>query len=487
MFNLFMKGGIVMETENTKSDKTPSAIMEFRLLESKNDYKELLKLQDLGRILYNACLGESLRRLNLVKNHKLYKETIAIPKDTKENKTKRKENFKFLNEKYGFKNSSVQSFAVKCKNESKFLNQLGVHVIQKIATTAFRAVQKVAFGKAKKVKFKKKGEFISLEGKNNETFLRYSNAFALIGDMTIKCKIRKNDPYFKHFLKHRIKFCRLVSRKFNNKYKFFLQVVFEGNPYEKVKLGDKHSSLDIGPSTIAKVNSENATLKRFCEDIVFNDIEIKKLQKKASRKLRLANPQNYTVGGAVKKGAKKWIRTNNYIKLQNKIADMKRRQAYRRKQLHGEEVNKIIRESYKVSTEKLSYKAFQKLYGKSVASFAPAQFEKRLNDRLKLLGGEFISIHTYTTKLSQTCICGNVKKKKLSERIHRCEECGLVMQRDLLSAYLGLFVTKNGKTLKIKEAYKNYKNYEPILNSCIDNLKEVKKIDKSKIHSTFGI
>lgn len=180
-----------MATEKSlnKKEKTPSAIMEFRLLESKKDYKELLKLQDLGRILYNACLGESLKRLNLVKNDDLYKETITIPKDTKEEKEQRKENFKFLNEKYGFKNSSIQSFAVKCKNESKFIDKLGVHVIQKIATTAFRAVQKVAFGKSKKVKFKRKGDFVSLEGKNNSTFLRYSNAFALIGDMIIKCKM----------------------------------------------------------------------------------------------------------------------------------------------------------------------------------------------------------------------------------------------------------------------------------------------------------
>lgn len=244
MFNLFKKGGIAVETKNSsdKKKKTPSAIIEFRLLENQKDYKELLKLQDLGRILYNACLGESLRRLKLVKAHKLYKETIAIPKDTKENKDKRNLNFKFLNNKYGFTNASIQSFAVKCKNKSKFLNQLGVHVIQKLATRAFHAVQKVAFGKAKKVKFKKKGDFVSLEGKNNTTFLRYSNAFALIGDMTIKCKIRKNDPYFEHFLKHRIKFCRLVSRRFNNKYKFFLQVVFEGSPYKKVKLGDSHTS-----------------------------------------------------------------------------------------------------------------------------------------------------------------------------------------------------------------------------------------------------
>ena len=478
-----------METENLKNNKetTPSAIMEFRLLESQKDYKKLLKLQDLGRILYNACLGESLRRLKLVKSHKLYKETIAIPKDTKENKDKRKENFKKLNDKYGFTNASIQSFAVKCKNESKFLNQLGVHVIQKIATTAFRAVQKVAFGKAKKVKFKRKGEFITLEGKNNTTFLRYSNAYALIGDMTIKCKIRKNDPYFEHFLKHRIKFCRLVSRKFNNKYKFFLQVVFEGKPYEKVKLGDSHTSIDVGPSTIAKVNDKGATLKRFCEDIVFNDKEIKKLQRKASKKLKLANPQNYDEKGAVKKGSKKWNKSNSYIKLENKIADMRRRQAYHRKQLHGKEVNLIIRESRKVSAEKLSYKAFQKLYGKSVASFAPSQFITRLKDKLKLLGGEFQEIHTYTTKLSQTCICGNVKKKKLSERTHKCEECGLVMQRDLLSAYLGLFITKNGKKLKVKEAKKNYKNYEPILNKCIEDLKELKKTNPSKVYSTFGI
>ena len=213
---------------SSKKENTPSSIHELTLIVNKSEYKELVKLQELGRILYNACHGESLRRLKLVKQDKFYKETIAIPKDTSENKKLRSNNFKLLNEKYGFKNSSIQSFAVKCKNESKFLDQLGVHVVQKIATTAFRAVQKIAFGKAKKVKFKRKGELVSLEGKNNSTFLKYSNGYALIKDLTLKCKLRKNDKHFEHFLKHRIKYCRLVSRKFKNKYKFFLQVVYEG-------------------------------------------------------------------------------------------------------------------------------------------------------------------------------------------------------------------------------------------------------------------
>ena len=296
---------------SSKKESTPSSVHELTLMVNQTEYKELVKLQDLGRILYNACLGESLRRLKMVKQDKFYKETVAIPKDTSENKKLRTENFKILNDRYGFKNSSIQSFAVKCKNESKFLDQLGVHVVQKIATTAFKAVQKIAFGKAKKVRFKKKGELVSLEGKNNSTFLRYSNGYALIKDLTLKCKLRKNDKYFEHFLKHRIKYCRLVSRKFKNKYKFFLQVVYEGKPYQKVQLGDSHTALDIGPSTIAKVNDKNATLKRFCEDIVFSHKEISKLQRKASRKLRLSNPQNYDKGGAVIKGCRIELRQMN--------------------------------------------------------------------------------------------------------------------------------------------------------------------------------
>lgn len=60
------------------------------------------------------------------------------------------------------------------------------------------------------------------------------------------------------------------------------------------------------------------------------------------------------------------------------------------------------------------------------------------------------------------------------------------MQRDLFSAYLGLFVTKSN-SLSTKKALKNYKNYEPILNKCIEDLKKEKATNPSKIYSTFGI
>ena len=49
---------------------------------------------------------------------------------------------------------------------------------------------------------------------------------------------------------------------------------------------------------------------------------------------------------------------------------------------------------------------------------------------------------TKTTKLSQTCQCGSVKKKNLSDRIHQCN-CGIICQKDLYSAFLAKFMDEN--------------------------------------------
>jgi transposase len=82
------------------------------------------------------------------------------------------------------------------------------------------------------------------------------------------------------------------------------------------------------------------------------------------------------------------------------------------------------------------------MFGKSIGAKAPGLFIELLKYKIKLNStkGKILEIRTWDTKLSQTCICGNVKKKKLGERFHICDECGLIIQRDLLSAYLALFV-----------------------------------------------
>ena len=135
----------------TPKERTPTFVATIRLKTDSKEEKQLLVLSDCGRQLYNACLGECLKRLTAIQRTDLYKETIQLSKTSKEDIEKRKANFKYLNEKYGFSDYSIQSFGTKTKNDSKFIAEhLGTHVCQKISTRAFKAVQKYAFKQAKR-------------------------------------------------------------------------------------------------------------------------------------------------------------------------------------------------------------------------------------------------------------------------------------------------------------------------------------------------
>ena len=95
-------------------------------------------------------------------------------------------------------------------------------------------------------------------------------------------------------------------------------------------------------------------------------------------------------------------------------------------------------------TEKISRKWLQKLYGKSVGTRSPGMYVTGLKRKAESAGASFLEFPTITTKLSQTCVCGRQKKKPLSVREHSCD-CGVYSQRDLFSAYLGIFVERNEK------------------------------------------
>src|SRR5205814_7367415 len=111
--------------------------------------------------------------------------------------------------------------------------------------------------------------------------------------------------------------------------------------------------------------------------------------------------------------------------------------AAHRKSLHGWLVHQIIRRGNTIRTEKLSYKAWQKQYGKSVGHSAPGMFIDHLRRTVASTGGTLTEFPTYTTKLSQYCHgCQTYTKKSLSQRWHHCA-CGICqVQRDLCSAWM---------------------------------------------------
>jgi hypothetical protein len=113
--------------------------------------------------------------------------------------------------------------------------------------------------------------------------------------------------------------------------------------------------------------------------------------------------------------------------------------AAHRRSLHGSLANRILGQGATIHTEKLSYRALQRRFGRSVGRRAPGSFIAMLSRKAASAGGQVAMIDTQTTRLSQACVCGKVVKKALHQRTHRCS-CGAQADRDVVSAYLVRFV-----------------------------------------------
>lgn len=263
-----------------------------------------------------------------------------------------------------------------------------------------------------------------------------------------------------HALSHDIKYVRLIKRQIKTKSFWYAQLILSGNPKqkEKNKIGLGNVGLDIGPSTIAIVSGKRAVLTSFCEGLENQHNKIKKINRKMDRSKRATNPDNYNKDKTLKSQLKKWEYSNRYKQLKAQASYMHYKMSKTRDKMHGELINQILSYGNIIKTEKLSYKAFQKNFGKSVGFRAPGKFIEKLCRKAESANGRVIEFSTYKTKLSQMCHCGKQVKKKLSQRWHECE-CGVCAQRDLFSAYLALFVDNEKlNTSQAKNAWTGCRN-----------------------------
>ncbi|MGA9381884.1 MAG: transposase, partial [Phormidium sp.] len=127
-----------MSSKSIKT-KTPTFIVEIPLVVSSKDVGVLSSRFEAGRQLYNACLGEAMRRLKLVKQSRKY---LAAKKLKKGNKA-RTEAFKEANQTHKYSEYYLHSFVTIVRN-SWIGEHLDSTTAQKLATRAFKASQKVA-------------------------------------------------------------------------------------------------------------------------------------------------------------------------------------------------------------------------------------------------------------------------------------------------------------------------------------------------------
>jgi putative transposase len=190
--------------------RTPSFISEVPLGVSPVQERVLLARLEAARALYNACLGEALRRWRLVRQSHAYQHARSLPRHTPQ----RTDAFRAARTAHGFTEAALQQYAKECRHASGWIEEhLDAPVMQKLASRAYGAVINLALGKAHRVRFKGKQQLDTVEGKSNDTGLTWRRDRVVWRGLTLLAYLpprASQDPVLAHGLSSPVKYVRLV-------------------------------------------------------------------------------------------------------------------------------------------------------------------------------------------------------------------------------------------------------------------------------------
>ena len=482
-------------------------IVEFPLKTEKYQEDVLNKRFKVGRYIYNSLVNVTQKRYKEMINTKKYRNLISV---LTENKKSNKEIWKQINDirkQYGMSEYSFHEDVKQMQNH--FKDNIDSFTAQKIATQLWKSYDKLFYGNGNKIYYKRHGELNALEGKSNRTGIRFKDNTILWNGLKIPVVIDYDNDYEYQAMQFKICYNRIIRKYIRNKYKYYVQIVFKGNPPIKLiaetgeikhYMGTGDVGLDIGTRTIAISSQSDVKILELADRIQNIEDQKKKLLRKIDRSRRATNPENYNEDGTIKKhGNKKvlWNQSNHCIKYQNELKELYRKQADIRKYQHECLANYIISLGNKVYVEKMNFAGLQKRakktekndkgrfkrkkrFGKSLANKAPSMLLTIIDRKLRYYGEKLIEINTSEARASQfNHFDGTYKKKSLSQRWNDFD--GLKIQRDMYSAFLIMNINDNLKSFNIDKCNERFENFYRLHNLEVERLKGKKNLSSIAI------
>lgn len=503
--------------------QTPSYVLTLKLDTNNRDESILDKRFEICRKLYNSILGLGLKRFKTLSELKVYrtlrKELAELNKSyyKDENSKKSKLNEKLRKEKYKELTALLGEYGI---NEYSLINEMTPmykpfnknidnKTAQALASRAWKALEKLIYSNAERVNFVRFDELYSVEGKWNASGITYRDGVIKWNKLNMPVIIKNNDIYAQKAIQDRIKYCRIIRKMIRGKYKFYVQLVMEGLPPIKVNqdgeikrnIGLGNVGIDIGTRTIAFSSKYDVKLLELCPEVENIQKEKNKLQRKLDRQRRSNNPNNYNEDGTIKRGIKlEWIKSNKYIKTQNELREIQRKQADIRKQSHEKLANYIISLGDRILVETMQFQGLQKRakkttknkqgkfnkkkrFGKSLANKAPAKLIEIINRKLNYDGLKILKINTQKVKASQyNHFTNEYNKKELKDRWNE----DINIQRDCYSAFLIMNINNDLETINQDKCFETYNDFKILHDKEIERLKEL-KLQGYKLISSMGI
>nr|DAJ48171.1 MAG TPA: endonuclease [Caudoviricetes sp.] len=448
----------------------------------------LNKRFEIGRQIYNSLVNVTQKRYKEMTKTKKYRNLMSqFTGNKKEDKNIWKQ-VNDIRDQYGMSEYSFYNDVKKIQKH--FSNNIDSLTAQKIASNLWKAYEKLFYGNGKKIHYRKYGNFNSLEGKSNKSGIRFRNNIIIWNKLKIPVIINYNNQYECQALELDIAYCLIVRKYIRNKYKYYVQIVFKGNPPVKVNketgevkhpIGQGDVGIDIGTSTIAYSSSTDVKILELADKVQNAEDQKRRLLRKIDRSRKNINPNNYNEDGTIKKqGSKKviWNKSNHYIKYQNQLKELYRKQKDVRKYQHECLANQIISLGDTIyvetmnfaglakkakKTEKNSKGSFKrrKRFGRSIANRAPSMLLEIINRKLSYYNKQLIKIDTWNAKASQfNHFDGTYHKKSLSQRWNNFN--GIKIQRDLYSAFLIMNIANDLKSFDVCKCSERFDSFRKL-------------------------
>jgi hypothetical protein len=483
-------------------------IVQFPLKTEKYQEDILDKRFEIGRKIYNSLVNVTQKRYKEMIKTKQYRNLLnSLSND----KTKDKDTWKQINKIRKEFGMSEYSFHEDVKKMQKhFKDNIDSFTAQKIASALWKAYDKLFFGNGDRIHYKKYDSLNSLEGKSNNTGIRFKNDYLIWNRLNIPVFIDYDNYYEYQAMQCDICYCRIVRKFVHNKNRYYVQIVFKGNPPVKVDtetgeikhtIGTGDVELDIGTSTIAISSESDVKILELADKVQNIENQKRLLLRKMDRSKRTMNPDNFNEDGTIKKqGNKKvtWNKSNHYIKYQNQLKELYRKQADVRKYQHECLANYVISLGNNVFVEYMNFSGLKKRstktevsektgrykkkkrFGKSITNRAPAMLMTIIDRKLKYFDTMLFEINTYKAKASQfNHFDGTYKKKSLAQRWNNFDDVRI--QRDMYSAFLIMNINSDLENFDIDKCNNRFDNFKKLHDLEVNRLKGNKNLSSIAI------
>lgn len=317
-------------------------------------------------------------------------------------------------EKYSMANIRKEFTQLKKQEDYKWLNEVSNTTMVESIRNLDKAFKSFFNKKSKYPKFKTKR-------KSKQSFYVRHNTLYFKDNI---CNIEKVGKV-KFKTNYNIPDCKYSNPycSYDGKY-WYLSFSFEHDENQVVLNKDLSVGIDLGVKDLAVINVLDKPIKNINKAKRVRKLKkrLKRLQRQISRKYE-ANKQG-----------SKFIKTNNIIKLEDKLKILYRKLSNIRSNHIHQATNKIIKLCpSRVVMEDLNVSGMMKNrhLSKAIAEQCLYEFIRQMKYKCEFNGIEFIQVDRFYPSSKKCSCCGNIKKDlRLKDRTYICDECGLEIDRD---------------------------------------------------------